>query len=130
MTNGVKQTLPQVLMPGAGVEAKARGRMEQGDFAEALGMGKAARQAGGDVVSDRQDIDIRLPAWPSFASKLGGAIESAREAAPDGVLGSPSKTVEQDDDADQCRQIVVVDHAAECRRARVERDKRNVAKAR
>ena len=53
MTSGVKQALPQVLMPKAAVEGKAARGRPQGDFAETLGIDKSARQAKGQAPAGR-----------------------------------------------------------------------------
>lgn len=70
MTSGVKQALPQVLMPKIGVDGKAaRNRMPQGDFAEALGMAKQTKPPKPGDAKPNQLEDVR-PAWPRLASKL------------------------------------------------------------
>jgi chemotaxis protein MotD len=76
MTSGVKQALPQVLMPKAGIEAKAaRNRASHGDFAETLGIGKFAKQQkSGEAKADRQETEARPP-WQRLAAKLDTAID-------------------------------------------------------
>ena len=82
MTSGVKQALPQVLMPKTGVEGKAaRNRAPQGDFAETLGIGKFARQLkSGEAKIDRQEVEAR-PSWPRLAAKLDTAIDRTQGIA-------------------------------------------------
>jgi chemotaxis protein MotD len=82
MTSAVKQALPQVLMPKPGVEGKAaRSRAPQGDFAEALGIGKSTKQVKpGEAKVDRQDIEAK-PLWQRLAAKLGTAAAHSQEIA-------------------------------------------------
>ncbi len=89
MTSGVKQALPQVLMPKTGAEGKAvRNRAPQADFAEALGTGKFSRAAkSADVKADRAAADAS-PAWPRFASKLDNSIDRTRD-----VVSKPYEAV-------------------------------------
>ena len=79
MTNGVKQALPQVLMPKTGVEGKAaRNRAPQADFAETLGIGEIARQLkSGEARIDRQEVEAR-PSWQRLAARLDTAIGRAQ----------------------------------------------------
>ncbi len=80
MTSGVKQALPQVLMPKAGAEGKAgRNRAPQGDFAEALGLPKAGQQPKqADIRADRSEP---RPVWPHLASRLDNAIDRTQDIA-------------------------------------------------
>lgn len=82
MTSGVKQALPQVLMPKAGVEGKAaRNRAPQGDFAETLGLGKVAKQLKSEQAkAGSQEVEAR-PSWPRLAAKLDTAIDRVQEIA-------------------------------------------------
>jgi flagellar hook-length control protein FliK len=82
MTSGVKQALPQVLMPKAGVEGKAtRNRAPQGDFAEALGIGKSSKQPkSAEAKADRQEIEVK-PSWQRLAVKLETAAEHSKVIA-------------------------------------------------
>jgi chemotaxis protein MotD len=74
MTSGVKQALPQVLMPKTGAEGKAaRNRAPQGDFAEALGIGKSSKQPkSAEAKAERQQIEAK-PLWQRLAAKLDTA---------------------------------------------------------
>jgi chemotaxis protein MotD len=76
MTSGVKQALPQVLTPNAGVEGRSpRNRAPQGDFADTLATSKAARQPKAvQSKVDRPDADPP-GAWPRLTAKLGTAID-------------------------------------------------------
>jgi chemotaxis protein MotD len=82
MTSGVKQALPQVLMPKTGAEGKAaRNRAPQGDFAEALGIGKSAKQQkSSEAKASRQEVEAK-PLWQRLAAKLETAAEHSREIA-------------------------------------------------
>jgi chemotaxis protein MotD len=82
MTSGVKQALPQVLMPKAGVEGKAISkRAPQGDFAETLGMGKIAKQLkSAESKADLQEIEAK-PLWQRLAAKLDTAAEHSKVIA-------------------------------------------------
>jgi chemotaxis protein MotD len=82
MTSGVKQALPQVLMPKTAAEAKAaRNRALQGDFAEALGIGKSAKpQKSSEAKAGRQDVEAK-PLWQRLAAKLETAAEHSQEIA-------------------------------------------------
>jgi chemotaxis protein MotD len=94
MTSSVKQALPQVLMPKAGVDGKApRSRTPQGDFAEALGIGKSAKQVKlGEAKSDRQEIEVK-PLWQRLAANLDTAAAHSREiAAKLAAAASPEET--------------------------------------
>ena len=94
MTSGVKQALPQVLMPKTGVEGKAaRNRAPQGDFAEALGLGKFARQLkSGEAKADRHDVEAG-PALPRLAAKLDTAIDRTQGIASklEVAVGKPTE---------------------------------------
>jgi hypothetical protein len=75
MTSGVKQALPQILTPKAGIDGKAaHNRAPRADFAETLGMGN-------DAKPDLPEADAR-PSWPRLASKLDEAIDRTQEIAP------------------------------------------------
>jgi chemotaxis protein MotD len=82
MTSGVKQALPQVLMPKPGVESKtARNRAPLADFAEALGAGKSAKQVkSGETKAGRQEIEAK-PLWQRLAAKLDTAVEHSEVIA-------------------------------------------------
>ena len=80
MTSGVKQALPQVLMPKAGAEGKAaRNRAPQGDFAEALGLPKAGKQP--KQADARANRSESRPVWPHLASRLDNAIDRTQDIA-------------------------------------------------
>lgn len=80
MTSGVKQALPQVLMPKTGVDGKAaRSRMPQTDFAEALGIGKSSKQPKStEAKADRHEVEAK-PLWQRLAVKLNTPAEHAQD---------------------------------------------------
>ena len=82
MTSGVKQALPQVLMPKTGVEGKAaRSRAPQGDFAEALGIGKSSKQQkSAEAKAERSEVEAK-PLWQRLAVKFETAAEHSRVIA-------------------------------------------------
>lgn len=82
MTSGVKQAVPQVLMSKTGVEAKAaRNRAPQGDFAEALGVGKSSKQQKpAEAKAERPEVEAK-PLWQRLAAKLETAAEHSRVIA-------------------------------------------------
>lgn len=98
MTGGVKQALPQVLMPKSGPEGKAaRNRAPQADFAEALGIGRSSKKST-EAKADRQGIEAK-PLWQRLAAKLDTAASHSREiAAKLEAAASPSETKRQGDD--------------------------------
>jgi flagellar hook-length control protein FliK len=112
MTSGVKQALPQVLMPKTGAESKAaRNRAPQSDFADALALPKAGKQPKqADAKADRSDSrpESRL-VWPHLASKLDIAIdrtqvaklEPATQKKPMGKEADKSETHYGGDDAEE-----------------------------
>ena len=71
MTSGVKQALPQVLMPKTGLDGKAGcNRAPQGDFVEALGIGKVSKQPKpAEAKAGGQEIEAK-PLWQRLAAKL------------------------------------------------------------
>ncbi|HEY6630485.1 MAG TPA: flagellar hook-length control protein FliK, partial [Rhizobiaceae bacterium] len=85
----MKQALPQVLMPKAGVEGKAaRNRAPQGDFVEALGIGKLSKQPRpAEIKADRQEIGAK-PLWQRLAAKLDTAD---RTGNPEPEAAAPTK---------------------------------------
>lgn len=99
MTSGVKQALPQMPMPKPGIEGRpSRNRMPQGNFAEALGIGKLARQPRaveakpGDGRIDRQEAALP-PSWQRLATKLDTAIDRAQPVAkPEAVVPQLEKS--------------------------------------
>ena len=63
MTSGVKQALPQVPDAEDREGKAARNRAPQGNFAETLGIGKAARQLrSGEAKADRPQVEMQ-PSW-------------------------------------------------------------------
>jgi chemotaxis protein MotD len=99
MTSGVKQALPQVLMPKTGVEGKAaRNRAPQGDFAEALGVGKSSKQQKpNEAKAERTEVEAK-PLWQRLAAKLETAAEHSRVIAAKLEAASEEPETEEADD--------------------------------
>lgn len=99
MTSGVKQALPQVLMPKTGVEGKAaRNRAPQGDFAEALGVGKSSKQQkSAEAKAERPEVEVK-PLWQRLAAKLETAAGHSRVIAAKLAAASEEPEAEEADD--------------------------------
>lgn len=82
MTSGVKQVLPQVLMPKAGAGGKgARNPAQQSGFAEALGgAGKSPQQPGSAEVRSGWSKTEATSLWQRLAAKLETAAGHAAKA--------------------------------------------------
>jgi chemotaxis protein MotD len=101
MTGGVKQALPQVLMPKTGVEGKAvRNRAPQADFAEALGIGMSAKQQkSSEAKAGQQGVEAK-PLWQRLAAKLETAAEHSREIAAKLEAAAASEEPEANEQGD------------------------------
>ena len=105
MTSGVKQALPQILMPKPNADRQAlRNRANDRDFGEALGIAKKGRQE----ISGKLPVDAEQR-WPRFGTKLDAAIDRtsglgsklslkiAEPEQPDARQASDEETLAQDD---------------------------------
>jgi chemotaxis protein MotD len=79
MTSGVNQALPQVLVPASDGKG-ARYRAPQGNFAETLGIGKAAKQLKSGEKADRQHVEMQLT-WRRLAAELDTTIDRSHGIA-------------------------------------------------
>ena len=129
MTSGVKQALPQVLMPKTGAEGKAqRNRAPQGDFAEALGLPKAGKQP--KQADTRADRSESRPVWPHLASRLDNAIDRTQDIAAKLEAATASKKpagkepdkLETHRKADDAEEVAPLGQAADAARTPVPLD--------
>ncbi len=71
MTSGVKQAMPQNLMPKSNADRQVlRNRANDRDFGEALGIARKGKQE----AAGKHQLDAE-PRWPRFGTKLDAAID-------------------------------------------------------
>ncbi|MEQ1944686.1 flagellar hook-length control protein FliK [Mesorhizobium sp. VNQ89] len=99
MTSGVKQALPLLSIPKAGVEGKAvPGRKGGPDFMEALGK-LVENDRSADTKHARttsQENDLRS-GWPRFANRLDASEDQATQSASPLARSAGSTTAETED---------------------------------